>query len=74
VIESLVTLAQDFERTIVLTIHQPRANIVSQFDQLVLLAEGSVVYSGALSECAMHFERIGHPPPEGSNIADYLGG
>ena len=72
VVEALVTLARDFNRTIVFTIHQPRSNIVKLFDQLILLADGNVVYSGSLNECQGYFERIGHPCPSGYNIADYL--
>ncbi|KAF8972288.1 hypothetical protein BDZ97DRAFT_1784054 [Flammula alnicola] len=46
VVESLVTLARNHNRTVVFTIHQPRSNIVALFDQLVLLAAGKLVYSG----------------------------
>ena len=72
VVESLVTLARDYNRTVVFTIHQPRSNIVALFDQLILLAKGHVVYSGPFSKCQHYFERIGFPCPPGFNIADYL--
>ncbi|EJU04900.1 hypothetical protein DACRYDRAFT_114221 [Dacryopinax primogenitus] len=72
VIESLVTLAKDYNRTVIFTIHQPRSNIVALFDQLVLLAKGRMVYSGELTKCQDYFERIGSPCPPGFNIADYL--
>ncbi|GMF63911.1 unnamed protein product [[Candida] boidinii] len=36
VVECLVRLAQDFRRTIIFTIHQPRSNIVALFDKLLL--------------------------------------
>ena len=71
-IESLVSLARDYNRTVVLTIHQPRSNIVSLFDQLVLLAKGQVIYSGELAKCRGYLESIGYPCPLGFNIADYL--
>ena len=71
-IECLVTLARDFNRTIVFTIHQPRSNIAALFDQLILLAEGKMVYSGPFNKCQDYFDRIGHPCPPGFNIADYL--
>jgi hypothetical protein len=72
VIECLVTLARDFNRTIVFTIHQPRSNIAALFDQLILLAEGRMVYSGPFRKCQEYFDHIGHPCPPGFNIADYL--
>jgi ABC-type multidrug transport system ATPase subunit len=72
VVESLASLARDYNRTVVLTIHQPRSNIVSLFDHLVLLARGKTVYSGEFSKCHDYLEQIGQPCPPGFNIADYL--
>ena len=74
VVESLSSLARDYNRTVVLTIHQPRSNIVAMFDHLVLLAQGKTVYSGEFSKCHDYLERIGQPCPPGFNIADYLSG
>lgn len=72
VIECLVTLAKTYKRTVIFTIHQPRSNIVSLFDRLLLLAKGKVVYSGEFSQCQEYFDRIGYSCPPGFNIADYL--
>jgi ABC-type multidrug transport system ATPase subunit len=71
-VESLVTLARDYNRTVIFTIHQPRSNIVALFDQLVVLAKGEAVYSGPYSRCQSYFEKIGFSCPPGFNIADYL--
>lgn len=73
VVESLVSLARDYNRTVVFTIHQPRSNIVALFDQLLLLAKGKLVYSGPMDKCQAYFESVGAPCPPGYNIADYLG-
>ncbi|KAH8553328.1 ABC transporter [Umbelopsis sp. PMI_123] len=72
VVESLVTLARDYNRTVVFTIHQPRSNIVALFDHLLLLAKGHVVFSGPQLRVQSHFKSIGHDCPPGFNIADYL--
>lgn len=72
VVESLVNLARNYKRTVVFTIHQPRSNIVSLFDQLLVLGAGRTVYSGELSKCHDYFGSIGRPCPPGFNIADYL--
>ncbi|KAJ1980388.1 (ABC) transporter [Dimargaris verticillata] len=72
VIECLVHLARTYHRTIVFTIHQPRSNIFALFDQLVLLAEGRMVYSGSARHCQTYFEQVGHPCPPGFNIADFV--
>ncbi|TEA18598.1 ABC transporter G family member [Colletotrichum sidae] len=72
VIECLVTLAKNYKRTVVFTIHQPRSNIVALFDRLVLLARGGAVYSGPFAQCQNYFDHIGYSCPPGFNIADYL--
>ena len=72
VVECLVNLVKTYNRTVILTIHQPRSNIVALFDQLMLLAEGRLVYSGPFSKCQDYFDSIGYTCPPGFNIADYL--
>ncbi|KAF2814649.1 ATP-binding cassette sub-family G member 2 [Mytilinidion resinicola] len=72
VVECLVSLVKNYNRTVVFTIHQPRSNIVALFDQLILLAKGRTVYSGPFSSCQPYFDDIGYPCPPGFNIADYL--
>lgn len=67
-----MTLAKNFNRTVIFTIHQPRSNIVALFDQLILLAEGKTVYSGPFASCQPYFDHIGYSCPSGFNIADYL--
>ncbi|KAI0733596.1 hypothetical protein C8Q72DRAFT_812041 [Fomitopsis betulina] len=72
VVSSLVTLAKDYNRTVVFTIHQPRSNIVSLFDQLLVLAQGKLIYSGDADKCTDYLAAIGQPCPAGFNIADFL--
>ncbi|CAG8809795.1 15003_t:CDS:2, partial [Racocetra fulgida] len=72
VVECLVTLAKDYRRTVVCTIHQPRSNIFALFDQLLLLGNGHMIYSGDANKCQSYFESIGHKCPPGFNLADYL--
>lgn len=72
VIDCLVKLSRDFDRTIIFTIHQPRSNIVSLFDKLLLLSEGDLIYSGEMIQCNDFFSKNGYKVPLGYNIADYL--
>jgi hypothetical protein len=65
-------LARDYKRTVIFTIHQPRSNIVSMFDHLIVLSMGKMVYSGEFSRCQEYFTSIGEPCPPGFNIADFL--
>ena len=59
-------------RTIIVTIHQPRSEIWSLFDNVLLLAGGSPVYSGRADECLRYFETIGYELPPFMNPAEYL--
>jgi ABC-type multidrug transport system ATPase subunit len=72
VVECLVTLARNYNRTVVCTIHQPRSNIFALFDQLILMAKGNLVYSGETRNLNTHLKSLGHPCPEGFNMADYM--
>lgn len=72
VVECLVNLVKNYNRTVVVTIHQPRSNIVALFDQLLLLAKGRTVYSGPFESCQTYFDNVGYSCPPGFNIADYL--
>ncbi|PHH81110.1 hypothetical protein CDD80_2095 [Ophiocordyceps camponoti-rufipedis] len=72
VVECLVTLAKNYRRTVIFTIHQPRSNIVALFDRLILLAQGKTVYSGPFAQCQTYFDTTGYECPPGFNIADYL--
>jgi ABC-type multidrug transport system ATPase subunit len=64
-VECLVNLVKNFSRTVVVTIHQPRSNIVALFDQLVLLAKGRAVYSDPFENCQPYFDNIGYTCPPG---------
>ncbi|CCK73485.1 putative ATP-dependent permease ADP1 NDAI_0G05020 [Naumovozyma dairenensis CBS 421] len=72
VINSLVRLSQHYNRTLVLTIHQPRSNIFYQFDKLVLLSNSEMVYSGDVSKVNEFLRNSGYECPVNYNIADYL--
>ena len=59
-------------RTVVVTIHQPRSEIWSLFDNVLLLAAGSPVYSGPVSKCLPYFQEAGHEMPPFVNPAEFL--
>lgn len=72
VIECLVRLANHYNRTLVLSIHQPRSNIFKSFDKLVLLSDGEMVYSGEALKVSEFLRNSGYACPSDYNIADYL--
>lgn len=72
VIECLAKLAKDYNRALVLSIHQPRSNIFNLFDKLVLLSNGNMVYSGDAVGINEFLFNCGFKCPQNYNIADYL--
>ena len=59
-------------RTIIVTIHQPRSEIWGLFDRLVLLSEGSTIYSGFTEDCVPYFRERGFGLPPFVNPAEHL--
>ncbi|KAK9241302.1 hypothetical protein V1525DRAFT_392717 [Lipomyces kononenkoae] len=72
VVECLQSLARNYKRTVIFTIHQPRSNIVALFDRLILLSRGQLVYSGLHDSCQEYFASVGYECPSGFNLADFL--
>uniref|UniRef100_A0A7S2QCP9 ABC transporter domain-containing protein n=1 Tax=Zooxanthella nutricula TaxID=1333877 RepID=A0A7S2QCP9_9DINO len=72
VMQTLKALAQQ-GHTVVVTIHQPRSSIYQLFDQVMLMAEGRVVYCGTTgSACSAFFAAAGHAVPANFNPADHF--
>lgn len=71
IIRTLKRLAHD-GRTVIVSIHAPRSEIWSLFDNVILLARGSALYSGPVSESLPHFEQCGHAIPPFVNPAEFL--
>ncbi|KAJ8603554.1 hypothetical protein CTAYLR_004878 [Chrysophaeum taylorii] len=51
----------DEGRTVVCVIHQPSAAVFDMFDDLILLSEGELMYSGPISLCDAYFASLGFP-------------
>lgn len=71
IIRTLKRLAQG-GRTVIVSIHAPRSEIWSLFDNVILLARGFPLYSGPASESLAHFEQCGHVLPPFVNPAEFL--
>jgi hypothetical protein len=69
----LARLAEREGRTVVATLHVPREGLFAMLHQVVLLAQGRIVYAGAGGDDALgYFERRGHACPPHCNPADHL--
>lgn len=59
--------------TVILSIHQPRADIFAMMSHVLLLSgRGRTVYSGPAPLAAAHFAALGHVQPPDVNIADFV--
>jgi ATP-binding cassette, subfamily G (WHITE), member 8 (sterolin 2) len=59
-------------RTIILSLHQPRSDAFGLFTKLLVLSKGSVVYSGLTTKCLPWFASLDLKPDVGVNPLDFL--
>ncbi|KAJ3167225.1 hypothetical protein HK101_011808 [Irineochytrium annulatum] len=72
VVRALADLAHVHGKTVVFTIHQPRSDVYTLFDEVLVLADGSPIYSGPGAGAGTYFREAGQPCPEGYNVADHM--
>ncbi|KAK7477475.1 hypothetical protein BaRGS_00031299 [Batillaria attramentaria] len=68
-VQNLQELARQ-GRLVVLSIHQPRSDIVRLLDQTALMCQGHVIYFGPTPQLVPYFTRLGHPCPTYANPLD----
>jgi ABC-type multidrug transport system ATPase subunit len=56
----------------VLALLQPSPETVSLFDEVILLAEGKVLYAGPIAQVEEYFASLGYYAPEHVDVADFL--
>lgn len=59
-------------RTIVATMYQAGNGIYDNFDKVLILADGRVIYYGPRSIARSYFEDLGFVCAKGANVADFL--
>lgn len=62
----------DTGRTILCTIHQPRSDIFTLFDTLLLMSAGHVGYFGPTTTIRPYLSSLGIALPDGTNPADFV--
>jgi ABC-type multidrug transport system ATPase subunit len=68
----LRNVAHRYGRTVVCTIHQPSSEVYNVFDDLIVLAEGQVLYHGPVANMVPYFATLGYTCPNNFNPADFL--
>lgn len=75
VIASLRDLVQNAEGAgmgIMLSIHQPSSDILSYFDNVLLLSEGSAIFFGSVQDATSYFSSLGYPVPAATTPTDHF--
>ena len=72
IVRTVADLARSTNRTVVMTIHQPRSDIFGLFDQFCLLSAGRLAYFGPTAEAGPYFAAAGHSAPAEYNPADFF--
>ncbi|KAL7590235.1 hypothetical protein Lser_V15G40669 [Lactuca serriola] len=71
VISMLKSMAENHQKTIVLTIHQPGFRILELFDQIMLLADGTMVHHGSLDSLDHRLKSAGHHISRQVNVLEF---
>lgn len=58
--------------SVIVSIHQPNARILSLFDHILLLADGQQTFFGTVPNAIAHFTSIGFQPPCHVTVTDYF--
>lgn len=72
VCEKITDLALKEQRTVLLTIHQPRIQILQMFSKIILMSKGSIVFFGTVNEAMEYFSSQGFESPPMENPADFF--
>ena len=72
-ITRMLAIASRLTQTIkIVSLLQPPPETVANFDELILLAEGKIIYNGPVENVVEYFEALGYSIPERMDVADWL--
>ena len=71
-VETLLHIGRGSNFSRVFALLQPSPEVVSLFDEVIVLAEGRVIYAGPVEEVEDYFAAIGFKSPEFVDVADFL--
>lgn len=72
IIHILSYLSKDTKKTRVISLLQPSPETVSLFDEVILLAEGKLIFAGPISRVEDYFAALGYKAPKQVDVADFL--
>ncbi|KAJ3410044.1 ATP-binding cassette sub- G member 2 [Chytriomyces hyalinus] len=72
ILETIKKLAVERGMIVLMTIHQPRTEILDLFDKILLLSVGKTLWFGSTNDALVHFGEMGHPLPPKTNPSDFF--
>ncbi|KAI9352051.1 P-loop containing nucleoside triphosphate hydrolase protein [Obelidium mucronatum] len=72
ILETIKKLAVTRGIVVLMTIHQPRTEILELFDKIILLSMGKTLWFGPTNAALEHFAELGHPLPPKTNPSDFF--
>ncbi|KAL2916348.1 hypothetical protein HK105_204104 [Polyrhizophydium stewartii] len=72
VIANIKDIAKQHNKIVLMTIHQPRTDILALFDTIVLLSTGKTVWFGTTHGALDHFASLGFSLPPQTNPSDHF--
>ncbi|OQR98045.1 ATP-binding Cassette (ABC) Superfamily [Achlya hypogyna] len=72
IVKASQRLAHVFRKTVVISLLQPSPEVLEQFDDILVLNEGYVMYHGPREKVLEYFESLGFVCPVRRDVADYL--
>jgi ABC-type multidrug transport system ATPase subunit len=72
VVSMISEIAKKFNKTVIMTVHQPSSRVYRLFDKICLLSLGRVVYFGNLPDSLKFFQSIDRPVPKFFNPPEHF--
>ena len=69
---TLMHFTRLYRMTRILSLLQPSPATVALFDEVILLAEGRILYAGPISNVEDYFGKLGYTAPDEMDVADFL--
>jgi len=66
-----MSVIKELSQTVVATIHQPSSQLFHLFDNVLILSEGHIMYSGPIKDVEHWSTSLDKPCPYGYNLADH---
>jgi ABC-type multidrug transport system ATPase subunit len=72
IVHAMKTFVSTMKATGVVSLLQPSPEVFNQFDDLILLSQGQIIYHGPVEDVLEYFESIGYVCPSNVDVADFL--